>query len=256
MYSSGLRLFVPTSAQLLVPNPHSSEHLGPDHLKYFNLMGKTLGKAVYERILVEPQFSPVFLNVLLGHFNQLDDLMHLDETFFRSLMAIKRMAADALAGPAPASTSSSSSSRIASTPVISVAGDDIQPTLSAGSSSSSSSEQVGVESLGLFFEVERQSPHSLTRAATAAPTSVPLIPGGSEIPVTNQNASSYVHRLANFKLNTEIAEQCCAFLHGFRELIPLNWIRMFNPRELQLVIGGEQRPLDLRDMKRNVVRSK
>ena len=46
-----------------------------------------------QSILVEPQFSSVFLNLLLGRTNQLDDLQHLDAPMHRSLMAMKHAAA-------------------------------------------------------------------------------------------------------------------------------------------------------------------
>lgn len=101
-----------------------------------------------------------------------------------------------------------------------------------------------VESLGLNFEVERYSFGSLE--------SVELIPGGSNIPVTNANLITYIHRLADYKLNKEIREQCSAFLSGFRTLIQLDWIRMFSPRELQLLISGDHKRLDINDLRRNV----
>ena len=54
---------------------------------------------------------------------------------------------------------------------------------------------------------------------------------------------------ANFKLNREIASQCRAFLRGFHDLINVNWIRMFDARELQMVIGGEQRAIDVDNLR-------
>ena len=73
-------LFTTTTAHLLVPNPAS--HLsvvGEEHLSYFGFLGRLLGKALYERILVESQFAGVFLNALLGRQNSIDDLFYLDE---------------------------------------------------------------------------------------------------------------------------------------------------------------------------------
>ena len=87
----GIGLFTSTSAELLVPSPCADVTLGRDlSLSYFHFMGKILGKAVYERILVETEFSPVFLNILLGRVNQTDDLIHLDSALHRSLMQMKR----------------------------------------------------------------------------------------------------------------------------------------------------------------------
>lgn len=39
--------------------------------------------------MCEPQFSGVFLNTLLGKTNQIDDLVYLDEQFYKSLMNMK-----------------------------------------------------------------------------------------------------------------------------------------------------------------------
>lgn len=54
---------------------------------------------------------------------------------------------------------------------------------------------------------------------------------------------------------------CCAgvvvFLanhFSFRDLIPVEWIRLFNPHELQRLIGGEGgRAVDVEDLKRNTL---
>jgi hypothetical protein len=46
--------------------------------------------------------------------------------------------------------------------------------------------------------------------------------------VTNENYRDYVHQLAHYKLNRETSEQSKAFVSGFRELIPLDLIRLFS----------------------------
>lgn len=51
--------------QYLFPNPAASM-VAEDYLFHFEFLGRVLGKAVFEDILVEPQFSPVFLNKLIG----------------------------------------------------------------------------------------------------------------------------------------------------------------------------------------------
>lgn len=149
---------------------------GFSHLSLFLFLGKMLGKALYESILVEPQFSSVFLNLLLGRSNQLDDLHFLDEAMHRSLMAMKHAAAR---------------------------GED-------------------VAAWGLFFEVEKMKDGDIVTED--------LIPGGISIPVTRDNVHAFIHRKANYKLNIETSEQSRAFLSGFREMIPIDWMRMFSPR--------------------------
>lgn len=82
--------------------------------------------------------------------------------------------------------------------------------------------------------------------------SVPLIPNGSHIPVTKENLVTYLYLYANFKLNVETSRQSQAFLSGFRDIVPLQWIRMFTSRELQMLIGGDnERPMDVDALKAN-----
>ena len=77
------------------------------------------------------------------------------------------------------------------------------------------------------------------------------MPGGASVPVTKENLVSYIYLYANFKLNIETYRQSVAFLQGFRELIPTEWMRMFNTSELQLVIGGDnEKGIDLPSLQR------
>jgi len=60
-------------------------------LSHYEFLGRVLGKAVYESILVEPQFCLPFLNQLLGKQNTLDDLKNVDPEYHRQLSAVRRM---------------------------------------------------------------------------------------------------------------------------------------------------------------------
>lgn len=60
-------------------------------------MGKMIGKAIYEKIVLEPQFSIPFLNSLIGRANTTDDMWGVDPQLHRSLMALKASSADTLA---------------------------------------------------------------------------------------------------------------------------------------------------------------
>lgn len=106
-------------------------------------------------------------------------------------------------------------------------------------------EKGNMEDLDLYFDTEwvvhRQR------------ISEEIIPNGSKLKVNNANLLIYIHRLSNFKQNVKIRDQCRAFLKGFRVMIPIDWIRMFNTQELQLLISGDRRRIDLADMQRHVV---
>jgi hypothetical protein len=75
------------------------------------------------------------------------------------------------------------------------------------------------------------------------------VPGGRDIPVTNENRVEYIHRIAHYRLNTQIRRQCAAFLRGFSALIKPEWLRMFNQHELHLLIAGRQGGIDLIDLR-------
>jgi len=192
-------LFNPTSSNLLVPNPISVALFEDWTMQYYQFIGKMLGKAMYDCILVESQFSVIFLNVLLGKLNQFDDLVFLDEQTHRSLKQLKQMAA---------------------------AGENL-------------------EELDLYFVMQRIDLEGNV-------VSTDLIPGGSQTRVTRNNVHKYLHHFAYHKLNVEISAQCKAFLSGFRQMIRVEWMRLFSPRELQMMISGEDRGIDIEDWKRNI----
>jgi len=58
-------------------------------LVHYEFLGRVLGKAVYESILVEPQFCLPFLNQLLGKVNTLEDLKNYDEEYYKNLNKLR-----------------------------------------------------------------------------------------------------------------------------------------------------------------------
>lgn len=198
-FDPSLGLFVATSDEHLYPNPDS--YLGVhDHLEKFAFVGRMLGKALFEGILVEPQLSPAMLKSMLGQGNMLDDLSTLDPVLYSNLVKLKEIRAS---------------------------GQD-------------------VEALSITFSVDRPGPKG------SAPITRDLIPDGRNIPVTNANLFSYIHLVAEYKLDRETAHQRKAFIRGFYEVIPVEWVRMFSPRELQRLIGGDaDRALDLKDLRKH-----
>ncbi|KAG5182272.1 hypothetical protein JKP88DRAFT_199505 [Tribonema minus] len=79
---------------------------------------------------------------------------------------------------------------------------------------------------------------------------VDLVPGGRALDVTNANVASYVLLLAHYRLDRATARQTRAFLRGFRALVPTQWVRLFAPRELQRLVGGDgERRIDIADLR-------
>ncbi|KAG6466704.1 hypothetical protein ZIOFF_075472 [Zingiber officinale] len=78
-----------------------------------------------------------------------------------------------------------------------------------------------------------------------------LIPGGKDMRVTNDNVISFIHLVANYRLNYQIRIQSLHFLRGFQQLIQKEWIEMFNEHEIQLLISGSLDSMDVDDLRSN-----
>lgn len=79
---------------------------------------------------------------------------------------------------------------------------------------------------------------------------IELKPGGSEIPVTNENKREYVELVTEWKIERRVDEQFKLFMSGFNELIPQELINVFDERELELLIGGIS-DIDVDDWKKH-----
>ena len=58
----------------------------------YTFVGRILGKAIYENITVDPQFTHFFLSYINGKynfFNIIDDLKTLDAELYKNLMFLK-----------------------------------------------------------------------------------------------------------------------------------------------------------------------
>jgi len=188
-------LFVESPLQTLCVNTRLP--VTREVLSHYQFLGRVLGKAVYESILVEPQFCLPFLAQLLGKHNALDDLKNLDPILYRNLRSLRDMSAE------------------------------------------------DIDALCETFIVTTE------RSDSSKSQTVELIPGGSSIAVTKENAVRYIHLRAHRRLNIDSNVQTNAFLSGFRDLIPASWVRLFSPYELQRLIGGndEVKGIDIKDLK-------
>jgi len=78
---------ITTKLQQLTMNFDLTEDISM--LVHYEFLGRVLGKAVYESILVEPQFCLPFLNQLLGKVNTLEDLKNYDEEYYNNLNKLR-----------------------------------------------------------------------------------------------------------------------------------------------------------------------
>uniref|UniRef100_UPI00358F7F7F ubiquitin-protein ligase E3C isoform X1 n=1 Tax=Myxine glutinosa TaxID=7769 RepID=UPI00358F7F7F len=186
--------FRTTHQGLLYPNPEARLLVGDSFARHYFFLGRILGKALFENMLVELPFASFFLSKLLGTTGDVDihHLASLDPEMYRNLLFLKTYHAD-------------------------------------------------VEELGLNFTVVN---NELGEAQV-----VELKSGGKDIPVTNANRIAYIHLVADYRLNRQMRQHCQAFRQGLAAVIHLEWLRMFDQQELQVLISGAQIPIDLEDLK-------
>ncbi|KAG5651874.1 hypothetical protein H0H81_007094 [Sphagnurus paluster] len=67
---------------------------------------------------------------------------------------------------------------------------------------------------------------------------VPLKEGGEHIPVTLENRREFVQLSAQYRLYSSIHQQIESLSTGFYEIIPKDLIKIFNEKELELLISG------------------
>lgn len=97
VFDPSLNLFKATSEERLYPSPTS--YLQDNHLQLFDFVGRMLGKAVYEGIVVDVPFASFFLSQVLGQTAQalyscVDELPSLDAEVYRSLSYVKHYTGD------------------------------------------------------------------------------------------------------------------------------------------------------------------
>ena len=67
---------------------------------------------------------------------------------------------------------------------------------------------------------------------------IELKPNGKEIDVTNENKFEYCNLVLKYRLYQCIKQQVDAFLQGFHDLVPNSIIKIFDYKELELLISG------------------
>ncbi|XP_071091947.1 E3 ubiquitin-protein ligase Su(dx)-like [Haliotis cracherodii] len=76
--------------------------------------------------------------------------------------------------------------------------------------------------------------------------------GGGDIKVTEENKEEYINLMVNWRFTRGVEEQSKAFLEGFNEVVPLQWLQYFDERELELMLCGMQE-IDVDDWERSTI---
>jgi len=76
--------------------------------------------------------------------------------------------------------------------------------------------------------------------------------GGADIQVSEENKEEYLGLVTEWRMTRGIEDQTKAFLDGFNEVVPLEWLQYFDERELELMLCGMQE-IDVEDWQRNTI---
>ncbi|CAF0969391.1 unnamed protein product [Adineta ricciae] len=175
-------------------NPASS--INPDHLVYFQFIGRFVAMALFHEKFIDNGFSLSFYKRLLGKTLTVHDLELLDPEFYNSLSWIRENNLDE--------------------------NDDLELYFN-----------TSFELLGKIENIE-------------------LKPGGNDIKLTEANKAEYLELITKWRFTRGVEDQTKAFLHGFNEVVPLQWIQIFNERELELLLCGISK-IDTLDWERNTI---
>ncbi|GAA5926390.1 ubiquitin-ubiquitin ligase HUL5 [Sporobolomyces koalae] len=81
-------LWLATKEQEIYPNPHNYAKES-SQLSWFTFLGRIVGKALYQGILIDVRFAAFFLAKWLGKQSYLDDLASLDPELYAGLLKLK-----------------------------------------------------------------------------------------------------------------------------------------------------------------------
>uniref|UniRef100_A0A1A8L513 E3 ubiquitin-protein ligase n=1 Tax=Nothobranchius pienaari TaxID=704102 RepID=A0A1A8L513_9TELE len=102
-------------------------------------------------------------------------------------------------------------------------------------------EECGLE---MYFSVDMEILGKIT--------SHDLKPDGANILVMEENKEEYISLMAEWRFSRGVEGQTKAFLDGFNEVVPLQWLQYFDEKELEVMLCGMQE-VDLQDWQRNTV---
>ncbi|XP_056646971.1 E3 ubiquitin-protein ligase Su(dx) [Diorhabda sublineata] len=75
---------------------------------------------------------------------------------------------------------------------------------------------------------------------------------GDKERVTEENKEEYLTLMTDWRMTRGIEQQTQAFLDGFNEVVPIEWLKYFDERELELLLCGMQE-IDVEDWQRHTI---
>ena len=219
-------LFIETSNKMTYPNPSATslyDHYEIDNL--YTFLGRILGKALFENIVVQPQFAHFFLAFMHGRYNfmnLINDLATLDKELYKNLMFLKTY------------------------------DDDISALDLTFSVTDDSFGKKLRSKYDWFLPIPDISNRiNFSFPLQGAQQEVDLIPNGQNITVTSKNKHRYVQCVAKYYLHDRIQKQAAAFFHGLYGVIQPELLGMFCAPELQILISGAVTGISVEELRQN-----
>lgn len=241
--NSDLSMFQENEQRYLYPNPVIFDEISEDlqrmgikkgtekytyhvreFLRRFEFVGRVIGKCLYEGILIDVNFAGFFLLkwALTGGTTTASS-----ETAYRASINDLRDYDEAL----------------------------YQGLLKLKNYSGDVENDLGLN-FTVTDTITLSSPTSTNSDATTTHTITrDLIPNGATTPVTSLNRHLYIDRIVRYRLQQQPQLVTNAFLRGLGQIIQPMWLAMFNQKELQHLIGGDNAELDIADLRRNTLYS-
>ena len=232
--TNGLEFFVENDQHLLYPNPSAVDERRDfltvaglketdpeftssmrDLLRRYEFLGRIIAKCLYEGILVDVHFAPFFLLkwALTGGNNAATR-----ESSYRANINDLR---------------------------------DLDEGLYQGLLKLKN-YPGNVEDFSLTFEIDDTISQRLASSRSGTRTITrELRPGGSSIPVTNENRLVYISYVARHRLQIQPHAQTSAFLRGLGTIVSPSWLSMFNQSELQTLLSGSKSEISIADLRAN-----
>ncbi|ALC40300.1 Su-dx- [Drosophila busckii] len=174
-------------------NPAS--YVNPDHLQYFNFIGRFIAMALYHGRFIYSGFTMPFYKRMLNKKLTINDIETIDPEFYNSLIWVR----------------------------------------------DNNIDECGLELwFSVDFEVLGQIIHH------------ELKENGEKERVIEENKEEYITLMTEWRMTRGIEQQTKTFLEGFNEVVPLEWLKYFDERELELILCGMQ-DVDVEDWQRNTI---
>ncbi|XP_031423878.1 itchy E3 ubiquitin protein ligase a isoform X2 [Clupea harengus] len=102
-------------------------------------------------------------------------------------------------------------------------------------------EECGLE---MYFSVDKEILGEVTTHE--------LKPDGGNVLVTEENKEEYIRMVAEWRLSRGVEEQTQSFFDGFNEVLPQQYLQLFDAKELEVMLCGMQE-IDMADWQRNTI---